>query len=259
MGRGNELVEKALLRFVSRAPGWLVLSTALALYPGLALIVPLALGAQRPFLIEANCVGAVLATVVGVGWLMVRIQLLHRQHLVEWTTNLRLLDSAEFEWLVGELFRREGWKVAETGRTDGPDGNVDLELRRAGIRRIVQCKRWTSRAVGVSEVREFLGTLMRESLGGEAGIFVTLSTYTDQARSEAREARLKLIDGSDLYGLIERHRTTEPCPLCQSPMRLDKSPFGWWFHCIQKGCSGKRDLGGEPERAVDLLTSHSQP
>jgi hypothetical protein len=34
----------------------------------------------------------------------VRVEAGHRRHLVEWTTNLRHLDAAEFEWLVGEVF-----------------------------------------------------------------------------------------------------------------------------------------------------------
>lgn len=258
VGRGSDLAERAILRFVNRAPGWLVVAVALILYPGLALVLPLSLNVQRVFLVEANCVGAVLATVVGVGWLTVRIQQLHRRHLVEWTTNLRLLNSEEFEWLVGELLRREGWEVEETGQPDRPDGNIDLELRRFGVRRIVQCKRWASWRVDVDEIRKFLGTLMRESLTADAGLFVTLSTLTEQARSEATAAGLQVIEGSELYALLERHKQPEPCPLCSAPMLLDKSPLGWWFRCVQNGCSGKRDLGDDPERAVELLTSYPQ-
>lgn len=66
------------------------------------------------------------------------------RHLVEWTTDIRLLDSTEFEWLVGELYRREGWAVDHVGRSDGPDGNIDLVLTRGRERRIVQCKRVVS-------------------------------------------------------------------------------------------------------------------
>lgn len=229
---------------------------ALVLYPGIALIVPLSLNLHRVFLVEANCVGAVLAAVVGVGWLTVRIQLLHRQHLVEWTTNIRLLNAQEFEWLVGELFRRDGWQVEETGRIDAPDGNIDLELRRNGTRRIVQCKRWSARVVGVEEIRQFLGTILRESLTADAGLFVTLSDFTQQARAEARQAGLQLMDGHELYASLERHKAAEMCPLCQTPMILDRSQVGWWFHCIARGCSGKRDLSSDPARAVELLTMH---
>jgi len=94
------------------------------------------------------------------------------------TPQLRHLDAEEFEWLVGEVFRRDGWKVEETGRQDGPDGNVDLGLSKAGERRLVQCKHWTSWHVGVDEVRKLAGTLLRERLDGSEGILVTYSEFT---------------------------------------------------------------------------------
>jgi restriction system protein len=173
---------------------------------------------------------------------------------VEWTTDLRRLNSGEFEWLAGELFRREGWNVIETGRQDGPDGNIDLILTRQGQRTIVQCKRWTSSLVGVDEVRQFSGTLTGQGMPGSAGIFLTLSSFTPQALTEARAMGLTLIDGGGLYQSIEKARRAEPCPACNAPMRLDHSPHGWWFHCLKKGCNGKRDLSDKPARAVELLT-----
>src|SRR5208283_1220279 len=125
---------------------------------------------------------------------------------VEWTTELRHLNASEFEWLVGELFRREGWNVKETGHPDAPDGNIDLELARDGKRKIVQCKRWSAQLVGVDEIRGFGGTLLREHLPAEAGIFVTLSGFTEQARAEAQKAGFALLDGRQLYALMEKAR-----------------------------------------------------
>lgn len=173
---------------------------------------------------------------------------------MEWTTDLRLLDSAEFEWLVGELFRREGWKVEETGRRDRPDGNVDLRLAKAGKTVVVQSKRWTSWVVNVEDIRAFAGTLMREGPPGTSGIFVTLSEFGGQAREEAQRIGLTLVDNSDLYTRVEKVRQTEVCPVCGSAMILDRSSRGWWFRCVTKGCAGKRDLGTDPVRAVELLT-----
>ena len=42
-------------------------------------------------------------------------------------------------------------------------------------------------------------------------------------------------------------------------MTLDHSPRGWWFHCSVAGCTGKRDLGREPARVVQLLTLDPAP
>ena len=143
--------------------------------------------------------------------------------------------------------------MRETGRDDEPDGNIDLELARNGQRSIVQCKRWTSQSVSVDEIRRFLGTLMREKLPGSAGIFVTLSDFTDQARREAHQSGIVLIDNVQLFSLIERVRRTEPCPDCGTSMILSKSQHGWWLRCNQSGCSGKRHLSSDPGRALELL------
>src|SRR5258708_32926801 len=115
------------------------------------------------------------------------------------------------------MFRREGWTVCETGRSDGPDGNIDLELSRDGQRVIVQCKRWNSWSVGVDEIRGFAGTLMREGLNGSAGLYVTLSDFTEQARAEAQTIGLTLVDNRDLFARVEKTRRREPCPICQEP------------------------------------------
>jgi hypothetical protein len=254
VSRSDDLFERAVLSVVSRVSGRTVTALALLFYPGVALTLPLALHWPLAALVAVNVFGAVYAAVVGVGWLFIQATARDRRHLIEWTTNLRLLSSEEFEWLVGELFRREGWNVDETGRQDGPDGNIDLDLTRAGERKIVQCKRWGSWRVGVDEVRGFAGTLLREGLPGSAGMLVTLSDFTEQARSEARTIGLILVDKRDLNARIEKARRVEPCPVCQAAMVLDRSMRGWWLRCVAPGCAGKRDLSGEPGRAVEFLT-----
>lgn len=250
----DNLIDRALMALVTRLSGRSVAILTLLLYFGGGLALPLVLGWPVPALIGANLLGTMLAAGVSLGWLGLQIQAQDRRHLIEWTSNLRLLSAEEFEWLVGEVFRRDGWHVEETGRQDGPDGNVDLELTRDGQRRIVQCKRWTSWSVGVNDIRAFAGTLLREGLSGPYGIFVTLSDFTQQARAEAAKVGLVLIDNRDLYARVEKVRRAEPCPQCQAPMVLGRSERGWWLRCVASDCSGKRDLSGDPGRAVELLT-----
>ena len=242
-------------RLPRKLPDRGVAAIALVLYPGVALVLPIALGWPVLWLVSANLLGALFAACVSLGWLLLQIERRDRRHLLEWTSDLRLLEAAEFEWLVGEVFRREGWSVQETGRHGGPDGNVDLRLSRDGEQRIVQCKRWTSWQVGTSEIREFAGTLTREQLPASAGVFVTLSTYTDQARDEARILGLALLEGRDLIGRIEKVRRSEPCPKCDSPMLVERSAKGWWLRCPRyPTCDGKPDLSPDVARAVGLLT-----
>lgn len=246
--------DSALTAFVTKVPGRLVALTALFFYPILGLLLPLALGWSTLNLISLNFFGVTFAALVSLGWLTVRLEASHRRHLVEWTTNLRLLSSEEFEWLVGELYRRDGWTVRERGRQDAPDGNIDLELRKGRERRLVQCKRWTSHLVGVNDIRAFAGALLREGTDGAHGDFVTLSGFNKYAQREADSMRMTLVDGRELYQRVEAARRVEPCPSCSSPMLLDRSLHGWWFRCTAAGCSGKRNLDADPARAVDLLT-----
>lgn len=254
MKRFDDAFERLIFAFAKRASGRTVAIVALLLYGGIGLVLPLALGWSISWLVSANILGTTFAGVLILVWLVVRFQARERRNLVEWTTDLRLLDGAEFEWLVGEVFHRDGWTVEETGRQDGPDGNVDLRLTKGGKTVIVQCKRWVAYLIGVDQVRAFAGTLLREGLPGASGIFVTLSDYTEQARAEAKDLGLTLLDKRDLYARVERVRRNEPCPTCRSPMLLDKSPRGWWFRCLATGCAGKRDLGSEPAKAIELLT-----
>lgn len=250
----DDLFERVLIGLVTRVPGGIVAVLALLVYPGVSLILPIVFHWSAWQFVEANLIRTVLAGVMSLGWLSVQIEAAQRRHLVEWTTNLRLLDAEEFEWLVGEIYRREGWKVEETGRQSEPDGNIDLELSRQGQRKIVQCKRWESWQVNVDEIRRFEGTLFRKGLPGIAGVFVTLSEFTAAARDEAKSRQITLVDGPDLYSKAEKVRRPKPCPICSQPMRLDRSPRGWWMRCVATGCSGKLDLGGEPARAVELIT-----
>ncbi len=248
-----EAMDRGLTWFVTRVPGWLVVSVALAFYPVLGLVVPLALNMSLPGLVEMNLVGVVLAGLIGLGRLAAIVEAARRRHLVEWTTNLRLLNAEEFEWLVGETFSREGWTVRETGRQGAPDGNIDLKLRRDGVHLIVQCKRWTAAQVGVDEIREFGGTLLHEGMSGAGGIFVTLSDFNDAAINEAKKAGIRLINGRELYERMEKVRQSELCTICGMPMILDRSSRGWWFRCVTPNCLGKKDLSNEPGRAVELL------
>jgi restriction system protein len=243
----------------------LVLGAAVYLTAGLAL--PLLTGAPVPLLIGCNVAGATLGWAITLAWLSPRVEARIRRQLLEQTTNLRLVSAQEFEWLVGELLRREGWDVEETGRHGQADGNVDLRIRRGDRQLLVQCKRWDSRQLGVDEVRKLAGTLLREGLPGNSGVLVTSSTFTAAAIAEAAKVGIELVDNGALIlrleavgggELVQRASHTDApylCPICATPMVLDHSPHGWWVHCprYRDGCQGKHDLDPDPRRALELL------
>ncbi len=254
-GRTITVLDDVLTRTIGRLGMGPALLLGATIYVTIGLAFPLSIGAPGFLLALLNVLGVVLGWLVTLAWLAPQVEATRRRHLLEWTTNLRLLSAQEFEWIVGEVLRREGWDVEETGKEGAADGNVDLRIRRAEQELLVQCKRWQSWSVGVDEVRKLAGTLLREGLPGKAGIFVTLSHFTEPAIAEAAELGIELVDNRELVRRIERVRATEPCPICATPMLLDRSQHGWWLRCPgwADGCAGKRDLGANPGRALDLL------
>lgn len=98
------------------------------------------------------------------------------------TSVLDGLSWREFEQLVGEGFRAQGYQVIETGGS-GPDGGVDLMLSKNGDRFLVQCKQWKAYKVGVEVVRELYGVMAAKGAAG--GFIVTSGRFTEPAHEFA--------------------------------------------------------------------------
>ena len=125
-----------------------------------------------------------------------RLRLLERQRGIE---TIRALSWQEFEQLVGETYRRQGYSITETGKA-GPDGGVDVTLRKDGETVLVQCKNWRSQSIGVSIVRELLGAVTAAS--ASRGIIVGSGTFTKPAIEFAHANRIELVDGEKLTQLV---------------------------------------------------------
>jgi restriction system protein len=121
--------------------------------------------------------------------------------------NLRALNWSDFELLVGEAFRMRGFSVTEAGG-GGPDGGIDLELRKGSEVFLVQCKQWRAYKVSVSVVRELFGVMA--SQGATGGFVVTSGTFSADARSFVAGKNIELIDGPALKAMIERVRAARP-------------------------------------------------
>ena len=109
----------------------------------------------------------------------------------------------EFEMLVGEAFRMEGYTVLETGG-GGADGGVDLVLRKPGGTYLVQCKQWKTLVVPVTVVRELYGVMAHHKAAG--GFVVTSGRFTEEAAAFAAGKNIRLVDGAKLVAQI-RSRT----------------------------------------------------
>jgi hypothetical protein len=120
-----EPLEIAVDWFVAVVPGRVVAIVSLLFYPGLGLLLPYVLNWPRGWFLTANLLGTTVAAILTVGWISAQVDLARRRHLVDWTTDLRRLDSDEFEWFVAEIFTREEWTVKHRGRPDAADGRMD--------------------------------------------------------------------------------------------------------------------------------------
>ena len=164
------------------------------------------------------------------------------------------LNWEQFEDLVYEYFRREGYAVAETSK--GPDGGIDLNLRKGAGTATVQCKHWRNRKVGINVVREQFGIMV--SAGVDEGFVVTSGQFTEDAYAFTKGKPLHLIDGELLrshLGAVASNRDQErkidrkpslACPACGSEMRLRTARRGpnagneFWGCSRYPKCRGTR-------------------
>lgn len=142
---------------------------------------------------------------------------------------LEKMTWREFEGLVAESFRQQGYRVYERGG-DGPDGGVDLEAHMGNDKYLVQCKQWKVGKVGVATVRELYGVMAAERAVG--GFVVASGAFTDDAKEFAEGRSIKLVDARRLRAMIGSPAPVESagtpvqaaemaapiCPKCGSQM-----------------------------------------
>ena len=156
----------------------------------------------------------------------------------------------EFEMLVGEHFRRQGFQVSRQGG-NGPDGGVDLVLKNKSESYLVQCKQWKAYKVGVQPVRELYGVMA--SRGAAGGYVVTSGMFTEDAQEFAKGLNVELIDGRKLRQIIDNARkpaaagvqqpvvvqaATPSCPKCGAEMKKRVARQGSNAGNEFWGCSG---------------------
>jgi restriction system protein len=174
----------------------------------------------------------------------------------------------EFEMLVGEAYRLQGYRVTETGG-GGADGGIDLALTKGSEKFLVQCKQWKAYKVGVDVVRELYGVMAAK--GATGGFVVTSGRFTDDAKAFAEGRNVQLVDGPKLFSMIKQAKLSltataqqpaskpqitqskaaiEPtCPQCGSGMvkrtaRKGGNAGGEFWGCSKfPTCKGVRQLG----------------
>lgn len=182
------------------------------------------------------------------------------------------LTWQQFEQLVGEAFRQQGWRVQETGG-GGADGGVDLRLTsKDGETWLVQCKQWRAYRVGVDVVRELYGAMAAE--GATGGFVVTSGRFTEEAKAFARGRNVRLLEGDAVGTLLKKAKglraavaTPEPmpqraepldlapsCPVCAGVMKRRRASRGlnagneFWGCAKFPVCRGVRPMSQRPGR-----------
>ena len=277
-----------LMDLVAMLPWWAGVGLAIGLYLWLhsAAAQPIAAAAQ-PGQLDVMVRQTLWRTFASIGQYILPLICLGGAGISAWRRRERraLLDNVvqskaadvldgmtwqQFERLVGEAFRLQGYAVVENGG-GGADGGVDLVLTKGGEKFLVQCKQWRAFKVGVDVVRELYGVMAAKGAAG--GFVVTSGRFTDEATSFASGRNVRLLDGTRLHGLIQQARSaqaprtpaspsgpaarasaTSPqatpyCPVCSKPMikRVAKrgaNAGSAFFGCTDyPGCKGTRPAG----------------
>jgi restriction system protein len=246
VARKNE----SILNQLAVLPWWITLIIAAIIYPALRFVLP-----AIPFdnhLISALTQGVskaaylILIPLFGVAIFSFLNQLRKGKMLENQTglDSIKNLSWRQFEELVGEVFRRQGYLVLENP-SDGADGGVDLRLRKNGQITFVQCKHWKSKSVGVKIVRELYGVMTAAK--ANHGILATFGNFTQEAKNFAKGKPIHLITGNKLTKLIsevqKNGRASAPaetklsCPKCGSEMVLRTAKKGDYAGQKFLGCS----------------------
>jgi restriction system protein len=167
---------------------------------GLGKLAASGIYAPLGWILLAGCWIAAFASFIG---RRNRRQLLDNQTGID---SLRQMSWRQFELLVGEAFRRQGYTVEETG-LGGADGGIDLILHKNSQTTLVQCKQWQNWQVGVKVLREMYGLLMHHQAA--AVKIVALGDYTSDARRFAQGKPIELIHGGELISTVRSLQTSK--------------------------------------------------
>lgn len=228
--------QTSLVDLIALMPWWIGIVLAILSYALLHHVATQPLPSKKPAKVDASLI-QVLAT--GGQYVLPLIFLVgagrsawarrERKALLAQSMSADALDGMtwrQFEQLVGEAFRLQGYSVTETGG-GGADGGVDLVLRKGNEKFLVQCKQWRAFKVGVDVVRELYGVMAAK--GATGGFVVTSGRFTDEATSFASGRNVTLVDGPKLLGSIRQARasgsvdrdspeTVPACPRCSKLM-----------------------------------------
>ena len=104
----------------------------------------------------------------------------------------------EFSALLESAWRAGGYGVERA------QGGVDFVLDKGGRTTVVSAKRWKAARQGVEPLREL--DAARRAREADAAVFLALGELSDNARSFANSAPVRVVQGADLATLLKAAR-----------------------------------------------------
>ena len=132
--------------------------------------------------------------------------------------SLGNMSRQDFEYLVGEYFRRRQFSVEETKA--GADAGVDLIATKGMEKYLIQCKHQQADKVGVSAVRELLGVMV--GVGATGGFVVASGEFTKDAIDFAKANNILMLDGKELLNGMRSYAISESQPEKKKGKKLQK-------------------------------------
>ena len=181
--------ERSLFAILSRAPWWLSVLIAAALFMAVRQFMPdyAAVAATLPFLGIAGYAG----------WRQSRA--LSPEHAGEALAALRAMSWQEFAAIMETAFRGDGYEVVVLSR-----GAADFELRKGGRFALASCKRWKVAQTGIEPLRELVAA--KEAAGAQECIYVAAGELSQNARQFAAQKDIRLLCDADLAQMLARTR-----------------------------------------------------
>lgn len=188
-----------------------------------------------------------------------RTHLLQTSRSIDGSAELMAMSSQNFEHLVHAWFEDQRFKVTATPA--GPDGGVDLIVKRDGETFLVQCKQWRANRIGVSVVRELYGIMVANGAAG--GFVVGVGEFTVAARTFAAGRNIDLVDARSVIAKSASASATpaeEPagkapvipaCPRCSAAMARRTAKQGpntgqTFYGCSRfPACRGTRPMASQ--------------
>jgi len=127
----------------------------------------------------------------------------HKRKQLEVAAGVQALSGMKWRecaGLVMEALVRHGYAEEMSSRQPG-DGGTEFLLRRSNESVLMSYKHGTAYKLGDSNIREFANAI--QLCGASSGILITLGSVEGVARELARRYEIKLLDGNNVWPLVE--------------------------------------------------------